>query len=139
MQNFEEFKRLAKIVEYWNDKLEVNTELLVKSLNFECLLVVSSEKEGKEIDKWLNDPVKVLTVDEMTKEENSNILALNLPMFLTPNAVQIMFVEMSGLGMRNNETGKVEAYEAMLTNGMIKKEHQKQVYMRIQAGKERTL
>ena len=139
MQNSEEFKRLAKIIEYWNDKLEVNTELLVSGLVFECLLIVSSEKEAKEIDKWLHDPVKVLTLDEMTKEENSNILALNLPMFLTPNAVQIMFVEMSGLGMRNSEIGKVQAYEAMLTNGMIKKEYQKQVYMRIQAGKERTL
>ena len=65
MQNSKEFKQLAKIIEYWNDKLEVNTELLVSGLVFECLLIVSSEKEAKEIDKWLHDPVKVLTLDEM--------------------------------------------------------------------------
>lgn len=137
MQSSKEFKRLANIVEYWNDKLEVNTELLVNSLTFECLLIVSSKKEEEEINNWLNDPVKVLTLDEM--KESPDVLNLNLPMFLTPNAVQIMFVEMSGLGMRNGETGKVEAYEAMLTNGMIKKEYQKQVYTRIQTGKERIL
>lgn len=136
MQNTAEFRKLAGIVEYWNPVMKEHTKLLVGRITKKTLLIVVDQNEAAEITK-LEIPMAGLFTLEHAKEGKLPAAKPDFPVMLTPLAIQQMMIEMSGLGLWNGDQSKHEVYQALLTNGMIKPQFQKQVYMKIKEIEER--
>lgn len=139
MQNTPEFRALASIVEYSNANIAEATIAIVSSLNddYEWLLIVANKGEEESVGQFLNDTTKVATLEDAKKGDIPKQRP-DLFMVLTPLATQQLLIEMSGLGMRHGELSKAEVYNTLLTNGMIRPEHQKNVYIRAKEIEERT-
>lgn len=133
-----EFRELAQIVESWNANMQLHTEFMMEKIGHEheCIVITANSNELK---AWQGkyENIRLITLKDAKAGKIPQDVP-EIPMLMTPLAIQQMLIDMSGVGMRHIEFAKRDAYQAMLTNSMIKPEYQKQVYIRIKEIEERT-
>lgn len=139
MQSDPQFKKLARVVEYWTRNRAVgSTYAALEGVNGQtsgCILIVINNMQRAKLKDQVAEHVEIMTLDEA---KEGKLEGYKLPMVMDHFAIQQLIIEMSGVGMKHGELEKARVYNTLLTNGMIKPEYQKQIYIRAKEIEEKT-